>query len=433
MTQQLLINNARLLDGALVSITVLDGVISTMSRQAGNLTADGAVGVFASGTSDLGDFSDRETLTIDAAGCLLLPGLVEPHAHVDKAFSAHITGIEMGSLEDAVERFEQASLGGRFSRPERVSSAREALLRLVSAGVSVVRTHVDIGAETAVDHLAVVREAYTGLEGLLDLQTVALAYNPIIGHEGAQNRRSLEQALSAGVDLLGGVPQFASDPGRALTTLLDIAHDAQLPVDLHLDESLDPGSFLLPELCRAVMRRGFSQPVSASHCVSLGTQSRTVQEQTARLVAEAGIGIVVLPQTNLYLQARNQSVNPPRGLAPVQVLLDHGVTVAAGGDNTRDPFNPIGKLDPLEAAALCVYAAHQSPTEALALVSGAAARLVSRTDGLTVGDRCRLVLFDASSPEDLLSRSAVSRVVIRDGRIIARTVVRDERKNLSDA
>jgi len=50
-------------------------------------------------------------------------------------------------------------------------------------------------------------------------------------------------------------------------------------------------------------------------------------------------------------------------------MLDAVVLVAAGADNVQDPFNPVGRSDPLETAALLVMAGHQTPDDAYRMVS----------------------------------------------------------------
>ena len=47
----------------------------------------------------------------------------------------------------------------------------------------------------------------------------------------------------------------------------------------------------------------------------------------------------------------------PRALTAVKALRAAGVNVAAGADNLQDPFNPVGRGDPLETAGLMVMAA----------------------------------------------------------------------------
>lgn len=440
MTVTLRLRNGRLLDGSWLHVTALHGVITHVETTVGPRSgtddpdtrgAHTSLDVFGADAHELaatleGTGSDASTVVLDLGGRLVMESMVEPHAHVDKAFSVNITGTSWGSLEDAVASFETASLEGRFIDDERVASARKALLRYVAMGVGVVRTHVDVGVETSLDHLSVVRRAFAGLEHLLTLQTVALAYNPIIADEGSANRLALQRALSAGAHLVGGVPQFSTDPRRAMRTLLDMAQDADVPVDLHLDETLDSAMFLLPDLCREVDRRGLGGFVTASHCVSLSSQSLARQVDTAIMAADVGVALVVLPQTNLFLQARQRPVDPPRGIAPLSVLRQHGVVTAVGGDNVRDPFNPLGSQDPLEAALLCVYAAHQSASQALHLVSSAGQQLTTGTSGFVPGGPMSMVIFDADSALDLLARANVSRVSIRQGRAIARTRVHDD-------
>ena len=59
----------------------------------------------------------------------------------------------------------------------------------------------------------------------------------------------------------------------------------------------------------------------------------------------------------------------PRALTAVKALRAAGVNVCAGADNLQDPFNPMGRGDPLETAALMVMAAHLLPDQALHTVS----------------------------------------------------------------
>ena len=67
------------------------------------------------------------------------------------------------------------------------------------------------------------------------------------------------------------------------------------------------------------------------------------QRAIAEAVAAAGIAVVALPATNLFLQGRDHQQAMPRGLTAVRALLEAGVVVAAGADNLQDPFNPLGR------------------------------------------------------------------------------------------
>ena len=101
-------------------------------------------------------------------------------------------------------------------------------------------------------------------------------------------------------------------------------------------------------------------------------QSELRQREVAEQVAAAGISVVALPHTNLFLQGRESQVCMPRALTAVKALRAAGVNVAAGADNLQDPFNPVGRGDPLETAGLMIMTAHLLPADALHMVAGAA-------------------------------------------------------------
>ena len=93
---------------------------------------------------------------------------------------------------------------------------------------------------------------------------------------------------------------------------------------MHTDETLDVNVDGLADLAAYVTASGFELAVTASHCVSLGMQSPARQRETAEAVAAAGITVVALPATNLYLLESGHPRATPRGLAAVRALLDAG-------------------------------------------------------------------------------------------------------------
>ncbi len=143
-----------------------------------------------------------------------------------------------------------------------------------------------------------------------------------------------------------------------------------MPVDLHTDETLDRAACGLSELAEGVLA-GFPHAATASHCVSLGQLPLDEQRAVAELVAEAGVNVIALPHTNLFLQGRG-TAPMPRGLTGVAALRAAGVNVAAGADNLQDPFNPVGRACPFETAGLMIMSAHDLPAVAWSAVTDAA-------------------------------------------------------------
>jgi cytosine/creatinine deaminase len=359
---------------------------------------------------------------LDLDGYVLLPAPVEPHAHLDKADTATSTSSHAGDLDGAVTAWLAYRDGARHE--DVVARATAAGRRALTCGATTVRTHVDVGGGAGLRMLAGVLQAREALRGLVDVQVVAMAHEPLSGREGAEHRALLADALAAGADAVGGAPYRDADPPAALRACLEAAGAASAPVDLHTDETLDPDVLTLADLADAVHATGFAHGVTASHAVSLGTQEPAVAADVARRVARAGVAVVCLPATNLFLQGRAHTSAIPRGLTALRALADAGVTVAAGGDNVRDPFNPLGRGDPLETAALLVLAGHVDPVAAYAAVSTQArAALGLPPVTVTEGAPADLLAVRADGVADALATATPDRVVVRGGEVVARTQV----------
>lgn len=368
----------------------------------------------------------RGTLADDLAGYVLLPAAAEPHTHLDKALLAarfpNATGDFAGAFEAVEEAYRHAMT------PPDIEARVLAVLGLgLQRGYTAVRSHVNcergIGT-TGVEVLCALRDAAAAL---VDLQVVPLASKPVTGREGAENRAILRDALDAGADLMGGFPQADPRPVDAMRLLVGMAAEAGVPVDLHLDETTDPSMFVLGEFADEVLRNGLAGRATASHCVSLGQQDPATIARTADQLAGAGIGVVTLPQTNLWLQGRDAPTRVPRGLTAVGALRRAGVVVAAGGDNRRDPFNPLGRVDPLETAALMVAAAHVSPGDAYRAVSSDARTVLGLpAAGTGPGEVADLLAVRARDVAEAVAGADLDRWVFRGGSVVARTRVLDE-------
>jgi cytosine/creatinine deaminase len=362
---------------------------------------------------------------IDGDGWLLLPAPAEPHAHLDKALTADRVPNPDGDLMGAV----RAWLAHRptITRADFAERATAALHLALAHGVTAVRTHVDLGVDVGTTAVEALLEVKAALAPRLDLQLVGLVSRPTGGPEGAGNRAVLRDALDLGLDVVGGCPHLDDDPVACLDATMELASAYGRPLDLHTDENLDPDSHDLEILARRVLATGFEHGVVASHCVSLGMRPPDEQDRVAALVAEAGIAVVTLPQTNLFLQAREQRTAPPRGLTALAALESAGVLVAGGGDNLQDPFCTVGRGDPLETAALLVMAGHLTPEMAYDYVSNRARQAMGLPPvELLPGHRADLLLVRARSVREAVASAPPERIVIRAGQVVARTTVERE-------
>lgn len=359
---------------------------------------------------------------VDLQGWLVLPAPAEPHAHLDKALTAEKVPNPEGDLMGAIRGWVEAAQAGMFTHDDVRDRAQRALEMLALNGVTAVRSHVNVLGPDPTGFLRAVTQARAAVADLIHVELVALTGSPMIGPDGAENRAALEAAIAEGVDLIGGCPHLDVDGPAHIDLVLRIAAEARLPVDLHMDETLDASTFFLPDLARKVLDTGFDLPVTASHCVSMGMQSAAVQAEVAAQVAGAGITVVPLPQTNLFLQGRDHPQATPRGLTGLRALRDAGVRIAAGADNVQDPFNLVGRSDPLETASLLVMAGHILPEEAYAMVSdNVRAAMGLEPVRVETGSLADLLVINAPSVRGAIADASGDRLVFRSGRLIAKS------------
>ncbi len=397
----LVLGGATLLDGSVADVRIADDVI---------------VDVGPAGSTPPSADDER----LDLAGHVLSPAAVEPHAHLDKAFLAELVPNRSGDLYGAIDGM--VAYRSELSVEETIERAERAARLLAHNGFGAVRSHADTTTDHGLRSIEALIEVRRRVADLIDVQIVSLCGWPTAGAAGAEQRALLLEALAMGADVVGGCPHL--DPGGtrpATEVLLAIAADHELPVDLHTDETLDEDVDGLSELAELVVATGFPHPVTASHCVSLGMKSPARQREVAEAVAEAGIVVVALPGTNLILQGRGQDQAMPRGITAVGALRAAGAVVAGGADNLQDPFNPLGRGDPFDTAALMMIGAHLSAPDAWTSVTdGARCALGRPPTSVAPGQPADLLAAPAANVREAIAFAPHDRIVIRGGRVVER-------------
>lgn len=353
-----------------------------------------------------------------AGGRLLLPALVDPHQHLDKACLADRLGAA-SDLADARSRF--AQLRPRLTREDLEARGARVLRWAIRHGVAALRTHADVDAIVGLRHVEAALALKETFADRITLQIVAFQPASVALSDEASWEK-LGDALRLGCESAGGTTGSRGREASALMArMLQLAERTGRRVDLHLDETLDPSVQNLAELARLTLRHGLQGRVVASHCCSLSVAAPAQRAEAIRLAAEASVHVIALPLSNLYLQGRDSGL---RGLAPVAELLAGGVNVACGSDNVQDPFLPAGNADPLLAAQVLGLAAHVTdPRYLLEAVSFRAARalgLSSSSDWCRPGAPARFAIADCGTNDDPVACLVPRPLVVFDGRVVRR-------------
>jgi cytosine deaminase len=238
----------------------------------------------------------------------------------------------------------------------------------------------------------------------------------------------LRQAIDLGIDAIGGVPAFSSEPVALLKLLFDSAERSGLPLDMHIDEHLDAGKAMFSEIAKMTRAYGMAGRVVAGHSSALSAMTPYEAQRTIDELREAGVGIVTLPAANLFLQGRDADRLPPRGLTRVRELLAAGIPVAAASDNIQDPFVPTGSGDLLEIARWTLLAGLLGMSDlrqVFEMVSSVPAQMMGLGAdwGIRPGARADLLIARADTIDDLVAGGALERTVMIEGRVVFSTTV----------
>ena len=296
----------------------------------------------------------------------------------------------------------------------------------VAKGLLAIRSHVDVcdARLLAVDALLEVKEK---VAPYLDLQLVAFPQDGVLRSAGALD--NLERALDMGVDVVGGIPHFErtmADGAESVRILCEIAAERGLMVDMHCDESDDPLSRHIEILAFQSQRLGLHGRVTGSHLTSMHSMDNYYVSKLLPLMKEAGVAAIANPLINITLQGRHDGYPKRRGMTRVPELLAAGIPVAFGHDCVMDPWYSLGSGDMLEVAHMGLHVAQMTGQAAMrqcfsAVTETPAAILGLEGYGIAPGCRADLVLLQAADPVEAIRLRATRLMVMRAGRVIART------------
>lgn len=396
MNRPLRLTSASLTDGTVVDVRVQDGDITEM---ASTLAAQ-----------------DGED-TYDLSGHILSTSFVEPHAHLDKAFLADRILNPSGDLIGAINGLH--AVRDSITHKDIVERATRAAVLLSRNGVTSIRTHADTMVDAGLRSVQALLETKRNCADFVEIQVAMLLDWPLSGDGSSERHALARDAIEAGIDVVGGCPHLDPNPQAAINYLLGLAIEHNLPLDLHADENLRESSVDLEYLADAMLVNNVRHRVNASHCVSLSTRLEKDIARISEKVAAAGITVTALPQTNLFLQARNQATLAPRAITPIARLRHSGVTVAAGADNLQDPFNTVGRGDPLEIASLLITAAHIHTSEAYEMITSESHKVVHGAGAeVAIGQRANLVAVPATTVRESIAMGPPDRFVVYGGVVI---------------
>lgn len=364
---------------------------------------------------------------IGGAGRVLVPGFVESHLHLEKAYVMDRKPNRSGTLMEAIAV--TAALKPTFTRDDIETRSRRVLKQLVTCGTTHVRAHAEFDPAqgfTGFDTVVALREEY---RGLIDIQVVAFPQEGILKAPGTD--AMMVEAMKRGADVVGGIPYNDTDANAHIDWVFRLARDFDKDLDFHQDFRDDADAMSIEYLARKTIAEGWQGRVSVGHLTALAAVTPARRDEIVALLKDAGISVMALPATDMHLGGRKDVENVRRTITPVRALRDGGVNVCLATNNIRNAFTPYGTGDLLQIAALALPACHLGGADdqatVLDMLTVNPAKALRLSDyGLTVGARADMVLLDTRRVADVILDIPDRNVVVKGGRIVARTTRRIE-------
>jgi len=364
----------------------------------------------------------RAAEEIDAGGRVLIPGLIESHLHLEKAFVKDRKPNRSGTLQEAIAV--TGALKPTFTREDIEARSRRVLQLLVGHGSTHVRAHAEFDPSQGFTGLDTVLDLKREYRDVIDIQVVAFPQEGILKTPGTD--RMMEEAMRKGADVVGGIPYNDRDAREHIDWVFRLARDHGKDLDFHQDFKDDADAMSIEYLARKTIAEGYEGRVSVGHLTALGAAEVARRDGIIALLRDAGISVMCLPATDLHLGARKDAFNVRRTLTPVRALRDGGVNVCLATNNIRNAFTPYGNGDLFQVAMLAVPACHLGGADDLATVlpmlTGNAAKALRLPDyGLAVGRQADCVLLGTRCVGDAIIDLPSRDVVVKRGRVVART------------
>jgi cytosine/creatinine deaminase len=368
---------------------------------------------------DLAVKGDKE---IDAAGRVLIPGLVEGHLHLEKAYVMDRKPNRSGTLMEAIAV--TAALKPTFTREDIETRARRVLKQLISCGTTHVRAHAEFDPAqgfTGFDTVLALRKEYAGL---IDIQVAAFPQEGILKMPGTD--AMMAEAMKKGADVVGGIPYNDTDANQHIDWVFKLAREYDKDLDFHQDFKDDADGMSIEYLARQTIAEKYQGRVTVGHLTALGAVEPARRGEIVSLLRDAGISVMCLPATDMHLGGRKDAFNVRRTLTPVRALRDGGVNVCLATNNIRNAFTPYGTGDLLQIAALALPACHLGGADdqatVLSMITTNPARALRLPSyGIKVGNDADLVLLDTHKLSDVILDIPDRNVVVKRGKVVVRT------------
>ncbi|MEN6417346.1 MAG: amidohydrolase family protein [Clostridiaceae bacterium] len=324
---------------------------------------------------------------IDAAGKIILPGLVNAHCHGDMTLARGL-GDDLTLLEQ-IQRFSDINwFYSLISDDDRFFSRQLTYAEALLSGTTFLCENMywSLGARS------VTAMAQTGIQGALceDIRADFSKPGSFVGDDWLRAFADLCR-IEGLVPVLGSISEEDFDPAL-VRRVCEKAKTLGMPETRHLAENDWRVEMVKQKFGTTPIR--FLQAEGTLHPGMIGSHGVYADEEEAQLLAQNGVSVANTPLCECKIAD---------GVAPVPLYLKHGVNVCLGTDgamwnNSSDLFREMKGMALLHTAASGIRAISARDVLNMATVNGYRAFGIRDAGTLEAGQRANIVLLDATNP-----------------------------------
>ncbi len=334
-----------------------------------------------------------EAEVYDAKGCLACPGLIETHIHLDKSRIIDRCAPQERKTLSPVKGVSPLKEG--MSVEDVHARAERTLQDCIKHGTTRMRTQVEVDPAIGMRGFEGVQSLIADYKWAIDIEICVFPQEGLINYPGTDEL--LVEGLKRGATVVGGAPRYDSDQAGQIRRIFELAREFDVDIDIHLDVGPTADAmniYLVRELTEQFKRGG---RVVVGHMAKLSLLPPEQVAALARSLANAGIGVTVLPTTDLFLMGRDSS------------------------NNILNPATPYGDCSLIRMANLYANVLQVDRPERLrecfGMLTDRSARLLNLADyGFAVGRPADIVIVNAESPEQAIAEIAQPLAVFKRGR-----------------
>jgi cytosine/adenosine deaminase-related metal-dependent hydrolase len=386
---------------------------------------DGKFSSIVASSADAGtDAPDSQSDSFDAAARLVVEPFVDAHVHLDYANTGgRPRPNTSGTFVEAAQIWDERKTEGLNTVDELYRSALAAARSEAVNGTGFIRSHVDV-CDPDLTGLQALLQLRADISDWMEIQVVAFPQDTVLSFPVGP--KLLEQALEMGADVIGGIPHAEAtreDGVASLETIFDLAAKYGVGIDVHCDETDDDQSRFVEVMAALASQRGLGVPIVASHAVAMAYYNNFYFAKLLTELVAARLNFAICPVENLHLQGRGMTP-APRGVAPIDRLVDSGLNVAFGQDSIADSFYPLGEgklLRILDAGLLVSHMLTQHRLDrALDFITCNGARNLGIVDryGIEEGKPANCIVLDCSTDTEAVRYQPEVLCSVHNGKIV---------------